>query len=285
MTFDPTIGRWLEQDPIGFVGGDANLYRYVGNDPTNATDPSGLAETDAKFEEETGVGKAVADGRMTPVRGVMGVTFTAKKCLGKPGFDVSFQFAKAYEGSYTYQGVAMKGVYVKIIVSMKNSPCNFVAINALQVVSTYSKDDSGKYVIKKPFNKYRQIRAGSDDPRAKSPGWYVDVTEDNKSPYYERQNPGDNDTPTVMWDATGMDVDHAKNEGRTFYTGVVGFEARTAKEIPFAWIKWGWYADDKGNVSMTMPEPISAMPTEFKDAAERWNGIPGNRKAKLDSPG
>jgi len=32
----------FSQDPIGFAGGDANLYRYVGNSPTNATDPSGL---------------------------------------------------------------------------------------------------------------------------------------------------------------------------------------------------------------------------------------------------
>ena len=40
--YDPIVGRWLEEDPDGFEAGDANLYRYVGNDPTNATDPSGL---------------------------------------------------------------------------------------------------------------------------------------------------------------------------------------------------------------------------------------------------
>ncbi len=32
----------ISKDPIGFAAGDANLYRYVGNGPTNATDPSGL---------------------------------------------------------------------------------------------------------------------------------------------------------------------------------------------------------------------------------------------------
>ena len=41
--YDPAQGRWLSQDPIGFNAGDANLYRYIGNSPTNATDPSGLA--------------------------------------------------------------------------------------------------------------------------------------------------------------------------------------------------------------------------------------------------
>lgn len=42
--YDPRTGRWLSVDPIGFAGGDSNLYRYVNNDPVNGTDPSGLAE-------------------------------------------------------------------------------------------------------------------------------------------------------------------------------------------------------------------------------------------------
>ncbi len=40
--YDTSTGRWLSDDPISFRAGDANLYRYVGNSPTNATDPSGL---------------------------------------------------------------------------------------------------------------------------------------------------------------------------------------------------------------------------------------------------
>lgn len=42
--FHPTLGRWLTPDPIEFEGGDPNLYGYVGNNPTNKTDPSGLQE-------------------------------------------------------------------------------------------------------------------------------------------------------------------------------------------------------------------------------------------------
>jgi RHS repeat-associated protein len=41
--YDPKTGRWTSQDPLGFDAGDANWYRYVSNDPTNASDPSGLA--------------------------------------------------------------------------------------------------------------------------------------------------------------------------------------------------------------------------------------------------
>jgi RHS repeat-associated protein len=36
------IGRWASEDPIEFAAGDGNLYRYVGNGPTNLTDPNGF---------------------------------------------------------------------------------------------------------------------------------------------------------------------------------------------------------------------------------------------------
>jgi hypothetical protein len=32
----------MQQDPKGFAARDPNLYRYVGNNTTNFTDPSGL---------------------------------------------------------------------------------------------------------------------------------------------------------------------------------------------------------------------------------------------------
>jgi len=40
--YDPRIGRFISEDPIGFAAGDTNLSRYVGNSTHNAVDPSGL---------------------------------------------------------------------------------------------------------------------------------------------------------------------------------------------------------------------------------------------------
>ncbi|HEX2203455.1 MAG TPA: RHS repeat-associated core domain-containing protein, partial [Longimicrobium sp.] len=40
--YDAHAGRWTARDPIGFAGGDYNLYAYVRNDPVNFVDPSGL---------------------------------------------------------------------------------------------------------------------------------------------------------------------------------------------------------------------------------------------------
>lgn len=39
--YDPSTGRFLNEDPIGFRGGSVNLYVYTYNSPPNFADPSG----------------------------------------------------------------------------------------------------------------------------------------------------------------------------------------------------------------------------------------------------
>lgn len=46
--YDSLVGKFIQKDPIGFEGGDVNLYGYVQNNPINYVDPSGF-ERDIKI--------------------------------------------------------------------------------------------------------------------------------------------------------------------------------------------------------------------------------------------
>jgi RHS repeat-associated protein len=41
--YDSQTGRWTAKDPVGFGGGDTNVYLYAAGDPVNLADETGLA--------------------------------------------------------------------------------------------------------------------------------------------------------------------------------------------------------------------------------------------------
>ncbi len=47
--YNPEQRRWSASDPIGFEGGDLNLYGYVLSDPIQFVDPEGLSSEDNQF--------------------------------------------------------------------------------------------------------------------------------------------------------------------------------------------------------------------------------------------
>jgi RHS repeat-associated protein len=44
--YSPVLGRFINQDPLGFLGSGPNLYAYVGDDPIDFSDPFGLERGD-----------------------------------------------------------------------------------------------------------------------------------------------------------------------------------------------------------------------------------------------
>lgn len=84
--YDPRLGRFLSEDPLGFVA-DFNFYRYVRNNPFRGTDPFGLDWTDWIINQRSanffaGVGDALTFGLTNVARDVIGGNEVVNKCSG-----------------------------------------------------------------------------------------------------------------------------------------------------------------------------------------------------------
>ena len=87
--YDPAVGRFITEDPIGFDAGDANLYRYVSNSPLNFTDPSGLSQVTPLQEILGGFGPST---QLSPLS-ILGPTIPPP--LSSPGLFSSFDTGPA----------------------------------------------------------------------------------------------------------------------------------------------------------------------------------------------
>lgn len=67
--YDPETGRWTTKDPLGFGGGESNLYAYVGGNPISYTDPSGKFIPEAIIGGVIGTGFGLITGYISGDRG------------------------------------------------------------------------------------------------------------------------------------------------------------------------------------------------------------------------
>ncbi|TKB88864.1 MAG: RHS repeat-associated core domain-containing protein [Nitrospira sp.] len=62
--YQPRLQRFINEDPIGFYGGDANLYAYVFNAPTRLIDPTGNATISIPFPNDPSIPGLQGIGRL-----------------------------------------------------------------------------------------------------------------------------------------------------------------------------------------------------------------------------
>ncbi len=76
--YSPTLQRFIDEDPLGFAGGDLNLYAYVRNSPLNFVDPSGQDTFEFGVGGSGRAGIAVVGSLTIAVDGSgnVGVTYT-----------------------------------------------------------------------------------------------------------------------------------------------------------------------------------------------------------------
>ena len=83
--YSPTLGRFMQTDPIGYSDG-MNMYRYVGSDPVNAVDPTGLMMMDIISECRGGRKYSYQDPELGTVYVTEAVVCTYRSGGGGGGF-------------------------------------------------------------------------------------------------------------------------------------------------------------------------------------------------------
>jgi RHS repeat-associated protein len=68
--YHPALQRFISEDPIGFAGGDTNLYAYVWNSPMGLVDPLGLDAWSDAGNLAAGFGDTLTMGGTAWVRGL-----------------------------------------------------------------------------------------------------------------------------------------------------------------------------------------------------------------------
>ncbi len=61
--YDPMVGRFISEDPLGFDGGNVNLFAYGGNNPLLVVDPWGLWTLQVGWSTSGGAGGGGTYGR------------------------------------------------------------------------------------------------------------------------------------------------------------------------------------------------------------------------------
>jgi RHS repeat-associated protein len=96
--YGPPIGRFESEDPLGFVGGDTDLFRYVRNGPANSKDSIGVAPDGPLPKAKVYKVVAKAEATLTCNKGVI---------WPRPNWGKNFSFGLL--GSSTWESAEISG--------------------------------------------------------------------------------------------------------------------------------------------------------------------------------
>ena len=140
--YDARIGRFISSDPIEFQAGDFNFYRYVGNDPVNFVDPSGLAGL-PHGRAKSGKGKKgeynVVAENSKAVTNILESIFGKQKAQPREGVNSSGSGIKI-----TYSSIKKSPNYPKDFKAVKNGTTKHNVKNK-ELLDKLHKEEQGKW--------------------------------------------------------------------------------------------------------------------------------------------
>jgi len=113
--YDPEVGRFISEDPIGFGGGDVNLYAYCIGNPINRIDPDGL------WTLQFGIGFNAG--------GVFGATKSGGVIVGRNSKTGKWQFGLYATGGAGAQGGAGASATVDVTWSSNDNISNVAGLS------------------------------------------------------------------------------------------------------------------------------------------------------------
>jgi len=287
--FDPRIGRWLSEDPIGFQAADPNLYRYVSNSPIGSTDPTGLVGpppaswlmTIKVTKQGTPISLAkFGNGKVAVKDGPAGIISVDK--------DVSLQWKAPWEAKFGPES----GGWIRI----RYKPTNSVPVQDMDFVQFMwfeLKETKGGKSTNCGIPGLGGIPANLINTNAgqafittdvKRPQWVVDRMEGSTSiSFLKSYRFGEQDKDLVLYDipGPGQIASYAKsaaalaktNAGVTQWTAIIHFDTYLVyKKKPIYKLSWtassSIAAQAGAYPSNTEYEVVDAKPVNSLDSAQ-----------------
>jgi hypothetical protein len=121
--------RFLQEDPVWFDAGDLNVYRYTGNNPVNATDPSGMTAAQERLAVDS-IGLALIRGGAIATRFMLSTgTRTAQFLARQDKVALSTVSARLACTFFTLaDAVAQAGPNTQIV-GVNSATCGVVAMS------------------------------------------------------------------------------------------------------------------------------------------------------------